>query len=333
MGYIVSYYVFDIVGKKAVFIVGSALIIAGFLLLRLSEHLLVLRLVLAFSGVICSVVICGAAAVVSQLWSGNQRQVILVSQDAVFNGGGILFTSIGTMFVVNSFHWTTTYLVVCGVLLAVIFFSLLTKFDVDSPNTKQSADNTVATEWNGGIYGVGISLFLFMTAKISIFIWAPPFAEQTHGIDSAKAGLVLSNMFAGAFIGALGAIYIVSRTRVEWFLLAMVSLGVVSLWLMRTTTDVDFLLNYAFLYGISMSGTFNAYMAFGLGFVSQPDHKNVAYMLLIGGLGVAVAPFFSSSVVEFTGAASSAIDLAIGILIVVLVSVYIYSQKSPGHTH
>jgi len=62
-------------------------------------------------------------------------------------------------------------------------------------------------------------------------------------------------------------------------------------------------------------------MAFGLSFVKTPTHKNVAYILLAGGVGSAIAPWFSSQVVETTGAVRDALLACLAIQIVVLTSV------------
>jgi predicted MFS family arabinose efflux permease len=66
-------------------------------------------------------------------------------------------------------------------------------------------------------------------------------------------------------------------------------------------------------------------MAFGLSFVEKPTHKNVAYVLLAGGIGSAIAPLFSSRVVEMTGEVRDALVACLAIQVVVLLSVLLLS--------
>ena len=53
----------------------------------------------------------------------------------------------------------------------------------------------------------------------------------------------------------------------------------------------------------------------------NPTHKNVAYLLIAGGIGSALAPWFSSQVVEFSGEIKYVLGLCLFIQCLVLLSV------------
>ena len=59
-----------------------------------------------------------------------------------------------------------------------------------------------------------------------------------------------------------------------------------------------------------------------------PTHKNVAYLLLAGGTGSAIAPWFSSQVVEITGDVRDALLACLAIQGVVLVTVLLLTAYS-----
>ena len=318
VGYILSFYVFDYLKLKSIVVVGYVLIAAAVVALYTLTTGISLVLFLFLIGVLASIQVCGASTLVSRIWTEKPRQTVLMAQDAMFNGGGIIFTAMTTWFLTSNYHWATTYAVVAVIVLLIAAIAATTNIG----ESESGRDDTpVVTRWNIGIFAVGGSVLLFMTAKISIFIWAPQYAAQAFGAGIEQSGRLLTNVFTGAFFGSLAGTYIVSRIRIEFFLILMLSIGATGLWLMLSASDLATVLMTGSVVGASVGATFNGYMAFGLSFVKTPTHKNVAYILLAGGIGSAVAPWFSSQVVEMTGAVRDALLACLAIQIVVLASV------------
>ena len=318
VGYILSFYVFDYLKLKSIVVVGYVLIAAAVVALYTLTTGISLVLFLFLIGVLASIQVCGASTLVSRIWTEKPRQTVLMAQDAMFNGGGIIFTAMTTWFLASNYHWATTYAVVAVIVLLIAAIAATTNIG----ESESGRDDTpVVTRWNIGIFAVGGSVLLFMTAKISIFIWAPQYAAQAFGAGIEQSGRLLTNVFTGAFFGSLAGTYIVSRIRIEFFLILMLSIGATGLWLMLSASDLATVLMTGYVVGASVGATFNGYMAFGLSFVKTPTHKNVAYILLAGGIGSAVAPWFSSQVVEMTGAVRDALLACLAIQIVVLASV------------
>jgi len=215
----------------------------------------------------------------------------------------------------------------------VLILSFISNFEKDLTYAIDE-DGDIETEWNIGIIVIGISLLLFMLAKISIFIWAPQFVEQKFGIGGAVSGQFMSNIFTAALIGSLAGTWLVSRINVKYLLYAFVIVSTGSVWLLTQTTDIDTVLLLAFVYGISVSATFNAYMAFALTFVAVPTHRNIAYMLLMSGLGSSGAPLFSSQAVEIGGNIEAALTFCFVTLLFVAATLVIGEllNKSPKTT-
>lgn len=318
VGYILSFYIFDYIKLKTVVVAGYGLIAVSVAGLYTSDSSVALSGFLFVIGLFASVQVCGASTLVSWIWSGKPRQTVLLAQDAMFNGGGIVFTALTTWFLANHYHWASTYVVVAGV--ALVIASIATTIDIQEAKDRE-AEALILTTWNPGILAVGGSILLFMTAKISIFIWAPQFAEQAHGASIEQSGRLLTNIFVGALCGSLLGTWLVSRLRIEYFLIMMLSVGAAGLWLMLAATDLQAVLTAAYIVGASVGATFNGYTAFGLSFVRTPTHKNVAYLLLAGGIGSAIAPWFSSQIVASTGTVRNALIACLAIQGIVLVSV------------
>ena len=191
-GYVVSFYIFDYLSFRLVVITGYLFLTAGIALLYAVETTVSLSILLFCLGVIASVEGCGAGTLISVNWQGRQRQVILIAQDAMFNGGGIIFTALTTWFITSEFHWASTYSVVAVIAIVLVGLAAITNLE---PPTEQDWDSKYMTRWNPGIVLVGVSMGMFMTAKISIFIWAPQYAVERFAADVISSGNLLTNIF------------------------------------------------------------------------------------------------------------------------------------------
>lgn len=317
-GYILSFHIFDYVRLKTVVVIGYLLVALSVGGLYSFPSTTGLAFFLFSIGLFMSVQACGASTLVSWIWSGNRRQTFLIAQDAMFNGGGIAFTAITTWLLTAQYHWASIYVLVA--LLTLLLAGIAATTKIQEPTDTEETSN-IQTEWNIGILAVGVSILLFMTAKISIFIWAPQFVEQTFSATVEQSGRLLTNIFIGAFCGSLIGTYVVSRIRIEYFLIAMLTLGGAGLSIALTVTELDSVLIAGYLVGGSIGATFNAYTAFGLNCVRTPTHKNVAYILLAGGIGSAIAPWFSSQIVNTSGDVRDALMACLAIQGIVLISV------------
>ena len=327
VGYLLSFVVFDKFQIRHVLITAYLTCIAAILLIHFAQSFTMLAVWLVVFGVAISLVACGSSTLITQIWEGKARQTVLVAQDALFNGGGVIFSMTATWFVAGMYPFSSTYLVVAGIIictLGMIFTSNFTKeilsTDTDATGTETTETEAVKTEWNLGIIMVGISLMLFMLAKIAMFIWAPQFVEQKFQVDGAVSGEFMSNVFTAALIGSLAGTWLASRMNVKYLLYIFVLISTVSVWLLTTTDDIDMMLMLAFAYGISISATFNAYMAYALSFVAIPTHRNIAYMLVMSALGSSLAPVSSSMAVDMTGDMADALLFCFGTLAVVVIT-------------
>lgn len=324
-GYIVAFYIFDYVNVKTVILSGYGAVALAVALVILTPGLATLSIALTIIGFCCSLVVCGSVTLISQTWQGKQRQSALVAQDAAFNGGGIFFTAITAYLLGKNVFWQAGYIPAAVFALITIALAIFTRLRI----RKQIVDEFgETTEWNAGIILVGVLVMLFMTAKLTFIVWAPQYLEQEFGASPRQAGILMSNVFQAAFLGSLIGTYIVSKVQIHYFLAVMILTGVVATFVMLTTEDLHVVTAIGYLFGLSVSATFNSYMALALGFVASPNHRHVAYMLLAGAVGSGVGPFISGQAVLVTETTRTPIILAFTLMALVFVCVLILSSEN-----
>ena len=324
VGYIVAFYVFDYVSVKTIILSGYGAVSLAVVLVILTPGLVTLSIALTIIGFCCSLVVCGSVTLISQTWQGKQRQSALVAQDAAFNGGGIFFTAITAYLLGKNVSWQVGYVPAAVFALITIALAIFTRLRI-----KKQIDDEVGatTEWNAGIILVGVLVMLFMTAKLTFIVWAPQYLEQEFGASPRQAGILMSNVFQAAFLGSLIGTYIVSKIQIHYFLAAMILTGVVATFVMLSTEDLLVVTAVGYLFGLSVSATFNSYMAFALSFVASPNHRHVAYMLLAGAVGSGVGPFISGQAVLVTETTRTPIIFAFTLMALVFACVIILSSE------
>lgn len=322
LGGILAFFVFDYFSIKAVTASSYLLSVGLIAWLHFGASYALLPVLLTLIGTLLAIVICGGVTVITQQWVLKKRQMVMVGQDAMFNGGGIVFSGLATWFVLNQFEWSSVYLVVAALIGVVVVLALTSNFDPTVEIEEDEEGNGVGS-WNLGIILVGFSLLLFMMAKISIFVWAPQFIQQTFNVGPEVGGQFMSNVFTAAFIGSLLGTWAASKIEVKYLLYGFVVVSMLSVLALGMTESVTVVMLLAYGYGISVSATYNSYVAFGLSFMTQPSHKNVVYLQLMSGLGSTLAPFVSSMIVDSTGSIASAMQFCFVTLFIVAITLFI----------
>lgn len=322
VGQALAFFIFDYFSIKRV-LLWSHLFCGGALLgIFLTQDFNLLWLCFSLFGIAISTAICGSSTLIAQMWEGRARQSAIVAQDAMFNGGGVLFAALTTWFLTHQYPYASTYLILVVVIILVIGLILVSNFQqADHPAVESTMPNK--TEWNARIILLGLSILLFMLAKISMFIWAPQYIVAELGGAVELSGQFMSNIFATAFLGSLAGTWLVAHINVRYIVYTFVSLSLASILMLATTSDLDTVMLIAFSYGLSISATFNAYVAFALSQVSRPNHRNVAYLLLCSSLGSACAPLLSSRIVETEGNMHTVLYFAALLLVVVIATLII----------
>ena len=319
-GYIAAFFVFARVSIKSIVVSGYIFVLLAVGVIFVLPNIAVLSAALTVIGFFCSLTVCGSVTLISQTWDGKERQSALVAQDAAFNGGGMFFTAITGYLLAQGLTWQSGYVPAATFALAAAIIALFTRLTV---NGSSDEDEGGTTEWNAGIILVGALVLIFMAAKLTIIVWAPQYLQLEFDATPKQAGDLMANIFRAAFIGSLIGTYVVSKIRIHYFLAAMILAGVIATFTMLSASDLELVTAMGYLFGLSVSATFNSYMAFALGFVDTPNHRHASYMLLAGAVGSGLGPVISGQSVIATESTESAILMAFVLMAVALIGVII----------
>lgn len=319
VGQLFAFFIFDHISIKRMTIASLLLCGGALAAIHWQGNFDWLFLWLFLFGFGISLTLTGAGTQITLLWQGRARQTAIVAQDAMFNGGGFLYAWLATWFLTRDMPFSSVYLVVLGIISVVVLLAMSSDFEAGNKpqkNDEQDAPN----EWNARIVLLGVSLLLFMLAKISMFIWAPQVIAERFASNPEIAGDFMSRVFVTAFIGSIAGTWLVSKINVRLLVYVFVGLSLASVALLVDVSQESRAMLLAFAYGLSVSATFNAYTAYALAQVSTPGHRNIAYLLLMSTSGSALAPIVSSKVVEQTGNLGAALTFSVGILALVVLT-------------
>ena len=321
-GYVLSFVIFDHLAIRQTLLGSYVLCGTALCLIHLTDSVAGLAALLGLFGFTISVGVCGSGTLITQVWDGRARQTVIVAQDALFNGGGLLFSALATWFIARQYSFSAVYLVLALVVLFSLVLALRADFTKDLLG-QQEHPAAGATQWNAGFILLGISLALFMLAKITMFIWAPQYLVAQFEADATAGGEFMSRVFLAALIGSVAGVWLVTRISVKVLVYIYVVVSAVSVAWLLSSDSLSLAMLMAYVYGFSVSATFNAYVAFSLTLVARPNHRNIAYMLLMSSLGSSLAPLVSSTIVDGMGGMDAALQFCVVTLVTVLGSLIV----------
>ncbi|MFZ3459640.1 MFS transporter TsgA [Vibrio harveyi] len=322
-GTIAAFFLIEKVGIKRMTVLCYGAIAAAALSLYVAPSLFIVMLGMTVIGFCGGVGLCIAGTIVVSVWKDKIQSTMLVVQDATFNIAGVVFPLITTYALTNAMNWSISYLSVGVVALATMFVALLTNFN--QCGGESGAEQEAKSEWNFGIISGGVGLFLGMLALYTFLTWAPMFVKEKFDIPFEQAGNIITQYWPAALVGALVSTVIVSRMKIQTFLLTIISVAMVITSVIVTTDKLEWLSYLTYGYGFACAALYNAFIAYGVSFVRNATSKNVSYILISGSAGAMFSPAISSVMESVVGLQT--VMYAIPVIYAVVVAMLVVSMK------
>lgn len=319
-GTIAAFLLIERIGIKRITVLCYGTIAVSALCLYLAPSLFIVMLCMTLIGFCGGVGLCIAGTIVVSVWKDKIQSTMLVVQDATFNIAGVVFPLITTYALTNAMSWSISYLSVGMVALATMFVALLTNFN--QCDSESGTEQEAKSEWNFGIISGGVGLFLGMLALYTFLTWAPMFVKEKFDIPFEQAGNIITQYWSAALIGALVSTVIVSRMKIQTFLLTIISVAMIITFVIVTTNKLEWLSYLTYGYGFACAALYNAFIAYGVSFVRNATSKNVSYILISGSAGAMFSPAISSLMESVVGLQTVmyAIPVIYGVIVVMLLT-------------
>lgn len=295
--------VFDLLSLRAAMLLIYTAIAASLLLLRFTESPWLLRLALGVVGAGCGIGLAGAASGIALLFEGERRASMLVVTDGFFSGAGAATSAVAVLFVAAGLHWASSYLLVGGVAVVIVFLAASARFPTSAaarvaPVTGDTGgEGAPPVRWPATVWLCIAALFLYTLGQNSMLWWLPSHLEVTLPMSREAAGSVVSRYWTGMFCGQLLVAWWVLRLGARRMVLASIFgtlLGSLPLW---TVTVPAWLPWLAFAWGLANFGLLKVTIAFASDAVAVPTPRLIAALLFGATLGTAVSPVVTSAVV------------------------------------
>ncbi|EPM6342068.1 MFS transporter TsgA [Vibrio parahaemolyticus] len=322
-GTIAAFFLIEKVGIKRMTVLCYGAIAASALSLYVAPSLFIVMLGMTVIGFCGGVGLCIAGTIVVSVWKDKIQSTMLVVQDATFNVAGVVFPLITTYALTNAMNWSISYLSVGVVALATMFVALLTNFN--QCGGESGSEQEAKSEWSFGIISGGVGLFLGMLALYTFLTWAPMFVKEKFDIPFEQAGNIITQYWSAALVGALVSTVIVSRMKIQTFLLTIISVAMVITSVIVTTDKLEWLSYLTYGYGFACAALYNAFIAYGVSFVRNATSKNVSYILISGSAGAMFSPAISSVMESVVGLQT--VMYAIPVIYAVVVVMLLASMK------
>lgn len=331
VGTILAFFLIDIIGIKRITLLSYSIIVACTLMIYLTDSLMLLNIGMTLIGLCGGIGLCIAGTIVVSIWQNKVQSAMLVVQDATFNIAGVIFPLITTYALTHALSWASSYLTVGFIAVLMLVVIVLTNFDlIAAPKTVEQQQYHQKSEWNFGILSAGLGLFLAMLALYTFLTWAPLFVSQKFAISFEDAGNIITQYWAAALIGALVSTVIVSRVKIHYFFMAIISLAFVMTVAVVNTENLNHISYFTYGYGFVCSALYNSFVAYGVTFVKNASSKNVSFILVSGSAGAMFSPAISSLFQEYFGTQiiMNAIPVFYAVIILMLIISLFLKRKT-----
>ena len=320
VGSIMTFFILDYMSARIMLLIYAVVIILTAICTVSNTSYTVLPIILGVIGFLSGMAICIAGTLISKIWKHKHQQVALLSQDAAFNIGGVIFPFTAAYILAANIHWGFNYILTASSLIVVLYLIVISSFEFESKQQHEEGNN-IKAELNLSVVLAGIFLFLIVVGKYIIIIWLPNYAETYLDATTFQSGELIARLFGVALIGSIVGIILIAKVNLTLFVATAVLIGLLSSMQFTKMTDLKGLTLMVSIFGLSLAVLWNGFVAYGVALLHRPSHKHVSYIIFCGGAGATVTPLVSGIFVESFGviAALNVVAALYGIVFLTIV--------------
>ena len=304
VGTFVSMAIFDYLPIRRIYHVFYLLITASVLSLLVIKDVSLLSVPFAIIGMSCGVGLSAACIIISQVVQSKYRASAFVATDVFFSLAGAIIPASAASFIADGSSWYSGYMLMLIPVVVVVALTLLTRYPetVKSKAEHNTGTNEQYSRWNQRVFMMGGALCLYLVGQNSFLAWAPTYLQNEFQLTALEAGAVVGNYWGPSALGLVISAVILSRVPSRLFLLIVVALAVSVTTAFTQIRDAGLFMLAASAFGFLTSSMYKVLFSTATEQVGNPAPRMVTFLLCCGTVGSAVAPVFSSFIVNIGGA-------------------------------
>ncbi|MBT8080371.1 MAG: MFS transporter TsgA [Gammaproteobacteria bacterium] len=298
VGTLLAIFIFDYFRLKSVILGGVVVICLSIYAIYAFSSFTVVVVSLGFIGTACGIELAAAAVAITELFEERLRASMLLLTDSFYSTAGVISTSLGGFLIAREFHWSSAYLPAFVTALMVGLLALTSRYPATIERAKDDTSKNENAEWPLSVHLVGAAMLIYLVGVTSINSWIPNYSQDRMGLDIATAGLLVSRLFFGMFIGQLITFFLVLRLPLRPLILVYAFMAMTMSGFLWATDAAAQLQLAMFVLGLLTGGLFKTVLTYGTTLVAHPSPKMVSYLIFCASFGTAIAPFVSAIIVD-----------------------------------
>jgi fucose permease len=272
----------DLLGRKAVIILGLATFALDLLLFAVNDRFGVFLLLLFVSGLAIGLFKTAALGLIGDVSTSiSSHTRTLIALEGFFGVGAIIGPLIATRLVLTGASWKWLYVIAGAVCLVLVFVALLVRYPRPVRTTKAPVNlaRTLRMMRSPFALGFGIAVMLYIGVESAVYVWTPTYLQGYSGPAGSLALYAIPAFFilraAGRFLGAW------LFARIEWTAaLAVCGLLILGCFIGAVAGGRDMAVYLLPLSGLFMSVIFPTLNSKGINCFPKEQHGAAAGVLL-----------------------------------------------------
>jgi TsgA-like MFS transporter len=307
-GILVSLFAFNVATIRTVLLLAYACMFAGVAAVALTHALPIACVAVYLIGLGVGTGLSAGAVILAKLYVDRARAVAFLSTDCAFSAAGFVVPALVAAAIAARWPWQSGYVFVAIVAAA----ACVAIFFIELPHTgraKRDANVSIAPaaprsasrEERATVALFALGIFLYLTGQTTFTIWAPTVLHDLLGVDTLRAGEIVSSFFGPSSLGLVTAAVLVSRIEPRFVLVFALVMGAASTLLLSLTADAQAFFVMTFAFGFTTTCMFKLMISIGSEQLPSMPPALVTFLLFCSGLGSTAAPLISAQIVRGAG--------------------------------
>lgn len=313
------------VSSKMMLLLAAILMAASYIAITTAHSLAILGAAMFLCGTGAGIFLFIANHMIVNAYTGHKRTLHLNLINFSYSAGAVITPALAGQLLLRQVPWESIYhysMIVVGVVFCLAWGI------ANNKAARQKKEVQVQEAWNLNVYLIA-SVFVFYALAEFIFSnWIVVYLREVIKADVAAAGLTLSIFWLFIMLGRFAAGFVVSRIKIEWFLLCSALLAFLAYEGILLAGDITSIMILTALTGLCFSGQYASFVSYGTMQVTVPSAKLINFYLTVSSIGGIISYLLAGVFKQYLGVyASLQVSAAAMGMIAILIGLTVINTK------